>query len=201
MAKRFLTAKQIQEQELYIKYTDFVKDNTFEQYKDFKNKHLLFLKLKNSTVPLRNALTRQMFYLAGISKNYKSGLLSVKKNSSCSRFNKETYHHIWNLNTDLKSNIHKACKKYLKEYDFEIIDKATDLKLPSNVRCFLRRHDGSANKILRLLYNINNIDWCLVEYDLLKYHSKNVYVNSKNHSVYCIKHYTHNLVDTYINNF
>lgn len=198
MAKGKLTAKQIQEQELYIKYTDFVKDNTFEQYKDFKNKHLLFLKLKTGTVPSRNALTRQIFYLAGISKYYRSGLLSVKKNSSCSSFNKETYHHVWKLKPDLQKDIHRACKKYLKEYNFELIDKASDLKLPSNIRCFLRRNES---KVLKLSYNTNNIDWCLIEYDLLKFHSDNVYINSKNHSVYCVKHCVHDLADFYINDF
>lgn len=186
------------------KYIDFVENKNLQEYKDFKSKQLLFQKLKNGNQHKRVGYVRMVFYLAGLHNFYQNLILTVRQ-PHCKHF--ISYQVVKGDFKNCKTIFESACTKYFKDYESKLLtcNSVYDLHLPSIVRnklktfksyrdYYLYENDYIHPVVLQLKYN-SDLDWEKLEYDLLKYHKNNVYMNYKSHNVYCasFSNYTSNI--------
>jgi hypothetical protein len=172
----------VQMEELHKMYTEYVDTHNIHEFDTFRQKHLLFARLKGAHISKRNSALRMIFYLAQ-QKGYCRCLLTCTVKNSKLR---DTYHaiHKSRFTDKTKDVIIRACNRYIK--NCTVVFANEDNINNKHIRYYLTHHKSF--KILKISYNPEDINWSLIEYDLLTQHKNNIYINAKNHGVYITKY-------------
>lgn len=166
-----------------------------EVHKDLFEKRLLLDVLKKGKITKRNDVARTIFYLAGLSSFYKTNL-STKKidptfNDGYDRRSILIAKKMLTLQT--VSILKTAFHKYINSDMSVVIRDPVGLELR-----YIRTWTGISyedmtkyNVTIELRFNQKDTKWWLIDYDLKKYHSKNIRIDKNTNYAYvkCQKAY------------
>ena len=165
-----------------------------EAHKDLFEKRLLLDVLKKGKITKRNDVARTIFYLAGMSSLYKTNL-STKKidpafNDGYDRRATLLAKKILTLQSDVLLKI--ALQKYISSDMKIVIREPVGLEL-KYLRSWSATYEDMArnNVTIVLQFNQKDIKWWLIDYDLKRYHSKNIRIDKNTNYAYVKKSKAH----------
>ena len=161
-----------------------------EVHKDLFEKRLLLDVLKKGKITKRNDIARTIFYLAGLSTFYKTNL-STKKidpafNDGYDRRAILLVKKMLTLQSD--TLMRTALHKYISSDMKIVIREPVGLELKYLRSWSVTYEDIARNNItIELRFNQKDTKWWLIDYDLKRYHSKNIRIDKNTNYAYVKK--------------
>jgi len=149
-----------------------MKQLTEQEYEDLYNKRAVMQTLKKGRQPRRNSAVSTIFYLSGFGALYTDSILSHHKPLLTTK-ERTTVHYIRGYDPFIA----KGFQKYIRNFEATdlTIEEARYTKCGAARRMHTYHHGNHYNAyVLTLHYNPRDVQWWLIDYDLLKYHGNNI---------------------------
>ena len=158
-----------------------------EVHKDLFEKRLLLHVLKKGKITKRNDVARTIFHLAGMSTIYKTNLSTKKINPAFNDgYDRRAILLVKKMLT-LQSDtlMRTALHKYISSDMSITIRQPVGLEL-KYLRSWCLSYDDmiNSNVTVELRFNQKDTKWWLIDYDLKKYHSKNIRIDKNTNYAY-----------------
>lgn len=161
-----------------------------EVHKDLFEKRLLLDVLKKGKITKRNDIARTIFYLAGMSSFYKTNLYTKKIDPAFNDgYDRRATLLVKKLLTPQSDILLKvALQKYISSDMKIVIREPVGLELKYLRSWSVTYEDMTRNNVtIELRFNQKDTKWWLIDYDLKKYHSKNIRIDKNTNYAYVKK--------------
>ena len=154
---------------------------TEQEYKDLYNKRAVMQTLKKGRQLRRKNAILNIFYLTGFGALYIDSILSHHKPLLTTK-ERTTVHYIRGFD----QFIVKGLQKYIDNFEAKDlnIEDARYTKCGAARRMHSYRGGNYPAHVFTLHYNPRDVQWWLIDYDLLKYHSNNIRVDKDTNFIY-----------------
>lgn len=154
-----------------------------QEYQDLYNKRAVMQTLKKGRTLRRNNTVLNVFYLAGFGSMYIDSVLS-QHNPRITTKQRTTVHYIHSFDPCIINGFQKYLNNFEEKSDL-LIEDANRTQCGAARRLHTYHNNiRRGTRVLTLHYNPSDVNWWLIDYDLLKYHNNNIRVDKKTNFVY-----------------